>query len=91
VRVIWSPEARSDRRAIFRFIAANNGSAAVRLDHQIAGAATFVSAFPRIGHLGRVPGTREYVFLRHYLLIYKLSDSAIRIVRVLHTARQWPQ
>ncbi|GAB3438161.1 type II toxin-antitoxin system RelE/ParE family toxin [Massilia solisilvae] len=90
MRVIWSPEAKGDRRAIFQFIAANNHSAAIAFDHEIARAATLVSTFPHIGRAGRMAGTHEHVVARHYLLIYTLSGGAIRIVRVLHTSQQWP-
>jgi len=38
---------------------------------------------------GRVPGTRELLAHRHDLLIYDLDDQRIRILRVMHTARQY--
>nr|WP_308937255.1 type II toxin-antitoxin system RelE/ParE family toxin [Duganella sp. 1411] len=36
-------------------------------------------------------GTRELVVHRHYALIYKVVGDQVYILRILHTARQWPK
>lgn len=43
-----------------------------------------------MGRPGRRKGTRELVAHPSYLLIYDVSGRTIRILRVMHTARQWP-
>ncbi len=43
-----------------------------------------------MGRPGRVPGTREWVVHRNYMLIYDQTDTEVRILRLLHAARQWP-
>lgn len=45
---------------------------------------------PKIGRNGRLPGTRELVVHASYLLVYDLTPTTVRILRVMHTARAWP-
>ena len=44
----------------------------------------------RFGRLGRVADTRELVVHKNYVLIYDLAGDLVRVLRVLHAARQWP-
>ncbi len=46
--------------------------------------------FPKLGRSGRVEGTRELVAWGNYILVYKESETTIRILRILHAAQQWP-
>ena len=44
------------------------------------------------GRPGRVPGTRELVLQGlPYFLAYRVRGKTVQILRVIHTARQWPQ
>ncbi|MFC3441026.1 type II toxin-antitoxin system RelE/ParE family toxin [Sphingobium rhizovicinum] len=43
------------------------------------------------GRPGRVTGTRELIVHRNYMLIYDVVGDVVRILRILHTRRQWPQ
>ena len=43
-----------------------------------------------MGRPGRQAHTRELVAHRHYILIYDVAGEQVRVLRVLHTARQWP-
>lgn len=47
--------------------------------------------YPGLGRTGRIAGTRELVTHRNYILIYDTAGDVVRILRVLHAARQWPQ
>ena len=90
MKVIWSRPAAADRRDIRTHVAQDNPSAALALDELFSAAATRLIDHPRLGRTGRVTGTRELVVHRNYLLIYDLAGDCVRILRVLHTARQWP-
>jgi plasmid stabilization system protein ParE len=52
--------------------------------------ASWLASHPHLGRLGRAPGTREWVVHPNYILVYEVAAGAIRILRVLHAARQWP-
>lgn len=49
-----------------------------------------LASFPSIGRTGRVDGTRELVAFSNYVVVYQGAPDAIRILRVLHAAQQWP-
>lgn len=44
-----------------------------------------------MGRPGREPNTRELVFAPlPYVVIYRIEDQAVEIMRVLHGAQRWP-
>ena len=47
--------------------------------------------FPASGRVGRIAGTRELVISgTPYVAAYAISETAVRILRVLHGAQEWP-
>lgn len=90
MRVVWTPDARNDRRSIFNYISAENASAALSLDEAFSDKVGILVDHPEIGRPGRVAGTRELVAHRNYLLIYRVLRDEVLILRVLHGARLWP-
>lgn len=90
MRLFWTPEALDDRRAIYDYIEADNPSAALALDELFSKKANGLVDQASLGRLGRVTGTRELVAHQNYILIYDTVADVVRILRVLHAARQWP-
>lgn len=90
MNVVWSEPAENDLDAIVLFIARDDIQAALEMDALLRNAAAGLALFPEKGKPGRVPGTREIVAHKHYLLVYALTPDAVHIVAVLHTSRQWP-
>ena len=90
MRLFWTPEAIDDRRSIYDYIEADNPGAALALDELFSVNANRLIDHPGLGRIGRVAGTREWVAHRNYILIYDTADDQVRILRVLHAARQWP-
>lgn len=86
----WTPEAIRDREAIYDFIEADNPVAALMLDELLEQHAGRLIDHPGLGRPGRVAGTRELVAHPNYLLIYDVKNDLVRMLRVLHAARQWP-
>lgn len=92
--VVWSRSALDDLKAQVAYIAAENPSASQRVADVIRSAASALSDIPT-GHPGRVANTYEKsVTHLPYIIVYAIIsgpvDEAIAILRVIHTARDWP-
>jgi len=91
VKLVWTAYALADRREIFSFIEADDPRAAVMVDERIENAMWRLIDFPESGRIGRIDGTRELVVAQtSYVAAYQISDKAVRILRVIHGARIWP-
>ncbi len=90
MKLVWTPEAIADRRAIYSHIEIDNPRAAVALDELFSEKVARLLDHPNLGRLGRVAGTREWVVHKNYVLIYDTADKVVRVLRVLHAARKWP-
>lgn len=78
--------------AIFTFIETDNPSAAVLVDERIVVAARRLIEFPASGRLDGIAGSRELVINgTPYVAAYLITESAVRILRVLHSAQEWPE
>ena len=90
MKLIWTKLASHDRNEIRTYIALDNPAAALALDELIAEKAARLLDHPGLGRKGRIDGTRELVIHQNYILVYDRAEGAVRILRVLHAARQWP-
>jgi toxin ParE1/3/4 len=91
MKIEWAQPALSDRDAIFDHIEADSPRAAILVDERIEAAVKRLADYPESGRPGRVEGTRELVMSNApYILPYRVAGDAVRILRVLHSARLWP-
>ena len=90
MKLYWTPEALDDRRAIYDYIEADNPRAALTLDELFSEKVSLLIDHPGLGRIGRVTDTRELVVHKNYILIYDATSELVRVLRVLHSARQWP-
>jgi len=90
VRLVWTRPAAADRREIRAYIAQDNPAAALALDELFSAKASLLVDHPGLGRPGRAAGTRELVAHQNYILIYDTAGDLVRVLRVLHAARQWP-
>lgn len=92
MRLVWSAFALDDRLEIFDYIEEDDPLAAIEVDEAIELQAQRLCDFPDSGRPGRVRNTRELVLIHYpYILAYQVRGDTVRILRVLHTARQWPE
>ena len=90
--VIWLGEAKRERNRILARIRRENRRAALRIGDELVMQTARLARLPFIGRPGRVPGTRELSINRTpYLVIYRVTEGAVHILRVLHSRQQWPQ
>lgn len=90
MELFWTPEAIQDRNEIYDYIEADNPAAALAIDELMEKKAERLIDHPEMGRIGRVVGTRELVAHKNYVLVYDVTDDLVRVLRVLHVARQWP-
>jgi len=90
VRLVWTRPASRDRREIREYIAEDNPAAALALDELISEKASRLVDHPGLGRQGRIEGTRELVAHQNYILVYDVTEDLVRVLRILHAARQWP-
>jgi len=90
MRLSWEDAAIADREEIFAYIGKHNLRAADALDALFVKHAMRLVRYPYMGRVGRLANTREWVAHPNYILIYDVTPKAVRILRVLHAARQWP-
>ena len=83
------PEAVVDLQNIYFFIFAHDERAADRIVANLQALATDrLSRFPQLGRPRPDLGTDvRALSSRPYLIIYRVEDDAIRVLRVLHTSR----
>ena len=91
MRVRWLILALDDLDHALHFIDRDNPNAAKRVAGKIWNAAQLLAKHPAMGRPGRVTGTREWVIQgTPYIMAYRVCDDALEVLRVLHTAMEWP-
>ena len=88
MELLWTPEAVRDREDIYDYIEKDNPLAA--LADLIAKRTAALQDFPRMGRDGTVSDTFELVVHSSYMVVYDIVGTQVRILNVVHTARQWP-
>ena len=91
MRLRWTPEAADDLESIADYLFDKAADNAARLILRIYLAPSALKIFPSQGRTGRISGTRELTLPSlPYVIVYKVSNDAVHILRILHGARQWP-
>lgn len=91
MNLVWTHSALGDLEHARDYVAQEDPSAAARLARRVIEVAALLRETPAIGRRGRVPGTREMAVTRTpYVLVYRLGEDAVEILRVLHGRRAWP-
>jgi toxin ParE1/3/4 len=88
--VVWAREALNDASNIADYISDHSPGAADRMVELIFSSAEKLGHHPYMYRRGRRHGTREAVIHPNYVLVYQVETNRIRIVNVLHSARQYP-
>ena len=87
-RVRWTRRALADLDRILGYIALDNPIAAERVAAEIEERTTRLGQFPLMGRLGALPGTREFLVRRTYLVTYRVDAAQVEILQVWHTAQR---
>jgi addiction module RelE/StbE family toxin len=87
----WRPEASASLREILGYISERNLIAAFNLSDEIERATSALPHHPYLYRLGKVAGTRELVVHPNYVVVYRVTTSAIEVIDVLHSRQQYPK
>jgi addiction module RelE/StbE family toxin len=88
--LIWRPEARRQYLEALDYIAQRNLNAAERLNRTIVDQVDLLRHHPFIGRLGRIADTRELVVHPNYIIIYRVDETDVKILRFLHARQKYP-
>jgi toxin ParE1/3/4 len=93
MKLTWSPESIHDLVSLRAQISIDDPAAAKRVAlHILHCIEELLPQNPQLGHAGRVPGTRELVIPKTpFVVPYRVSSTAVEILRVYHHARRWPK
>ena len=87
MRVRWTPEAANDLAAISAYLVRHLPGYRDQTINKLYRAILELRRFPRRGREG-IEGTRELLFPpMPYVVVYRLQDNTIEVVRILHGAQ----
>ncbi|ASK27159.1 type II toxin-antitoxin system RelE/ParE family toxin [Neisseria chenwenguii] len=87
----WTKSALTDVDEIVDFIFSENPAAAFEFEQLVQESANNLVHMPYIGRSGRIEYTRELIFHPNYFIAYEMEGGKIKILRVLHTRRKYPE
>jgi toxin ParE1/3/4 len=92
MRIRWTQPAVRDLTHICDYLEEHaTPAAARRVALAIYRSISSLNKFPQRGRPGRKSNTRELVIASlPYIAIYKVRDSVVEVLRVLHGAQDWP-
>jgi toxin ParE1/3/4 len=91
LKIYWLEKALIDMEGAYDFIASDNPPAAENEMNKVLETVKRLSDNPAIGKAGRVAKTRELVVAgTPYIVIYRAKGNRMEILRIFHSARQWP-
>ena len=91
MQIKWLRSAFNDLKSIADYIALDSPTAALAMIDTIERMTDGLAEHPQRGRDGRLPGTRELVIPgTAYISVYRLKPDRVEILRVLHSAQNWP-
>jgi toxin ParE1/3/4 len=88
-RLIWSPASRGDLHDIDGWLTERNPVTAARTLRAIRTSADRLRDYPKIGRAVDRPFRVLGVRTTKYLLVYRLHNEGVEIVRIRHAAENW--
>ena len=90
MRLVWTNRAKRDLGEIATHIWRDNPAAARKIRNRIDTLAAYFKSQPFMGRMCAVAGTREAIPHPSYRIVYQVTEDTVTILRVVHTAREWP-
>ncbi|MCC5639950.1 type II toxin-antitoxin system RelE/ParE family toxin [Nostoc sp. CHAB 5844] len=91
MQIKWLRRALHNLEQAHNYILKENPEAARQVILRIQTATNQLENYPFMGRAGRVEGTRELVISNtSYVVIYRVKEELVEILRVLHSSKQYP-
>ena len=91
LKIKYTKTAFEDLKRGYEYILSDNQFAARMVVVRIMQTLDLLAAEPRIGHVGRVEGTYEFIVLNTpYIIVYMVEGNDLIVVSFLHTSRRYP-
>lgn len=91
MRIEWLPAAARNLAAQLEWIAERDPWGAIDVGDAVHAAVERLADHPSIGRPGRVPATRELVVVgTPYVVVYRIEQTVVLVLRILHGAQRWP-
>lgn len=92
MKIWWLDDAIQDLRSLHQYITLENPRAANRIAKLILSTVDLLIEQPSMGRPGRVHNTRELIITdTPFIIPYRVKKKNIEILRVFHSAIQWPE
>jgi toxin ParE1/3/4 len=91
MEVIWAASALADLKRVYLHILESNPSAAASALETIQDSCLSLGSLPDRGRISRIRARRELVFQSlPYIAVYLISKQRVEILRIFHSAQDWP-
>ncbi|MEH1875272.1 type II toxin-antitoxin system RelE/ParE family toxin [Nostoc sp.] len=91
MQIKWVRRALRNLEQAHSYILKENPEAAQKVILRIQLVTSQLENYPFMGRLGRIEGTREVVISSTpYIVIYRVKEESVEIIRVLHTSKRYP-
>ncbi len=92
MKIKWLRQALRNLEQVHAYIVKEDPEVARQLIFRIQSAVDQLAEFPLMGRVGRVEATREFVISNtSYLIIYRVKEESVEIIRILHSSRKYPE
>ena len=92
MQVKWLKWALRNLEQARNYVFQDNPTAAQELIIKIQNAANQLQNYPFMGKNGRVEGTKELIISNSpYILIYRVKEESVEVLRILHTSKRYPE
>jgi plasmid stabilization system protein ParE len=87
MRVRITDPAKADLSDIRLYLQSQSPAAARKMGRKLRDACLSLADFPGRNRVGIVPGTRENVAVWPYVIVYRVTETEVQILRVWHNAQ----
>ena len=87
-QIRWTTEASDQLEATVKHIQQDNPAAARNVAQAVIDRVEQLAAFPGLGRLGEVKGTRDLVS-PPYVVVYRSTEEIVEILHIWHGAQDW--